>query len=103
MPPGPALSAVLATGDLTRLSSEDVHTVLAVQARQAAHEQARSMAMVREAGMAAHQPPQSVRRCAPDKWAAEQIAWTLRLSRDQAEMRLFYARQIIDRLPVVWA
>jgi hypothetical protein len=48
MPPGPELAAVLAGLDRRRLNGHDLVVVMAAQARQVAHEQARLLADVYE-------------------------------------------------------
>jgi hypothetical protein len=72
-PPGPALSARLATIDPAGVPADAVVEVLRAQARQCAHEQARLWAGLVAVGLAA---PEAVGAAQPttDPWQAMQIA-----------------------------
>ena len=81
MRPGPGLAALLATVDRSRLGAADLYELVRARARQVAHDQAQLLADVFEAGLAAHQDEDTLRRH-PDlvERAEVQVAWTLHCS-----------------------
>src|SRR6185436_6721275 len=102
MPPGPALCAVLATIDRTRLTSEDLCVFTAARYRLLAHVNAEFLSDLFETGLAAHEPAGSLTRAGDYKdRAGEQIAWELALSSSYAEGQLLLGRQLARRLPNV--
>ena len=102
MPPGPALCAVLATIDRTRLSSEDLCVFTAARYRLLAHVNAEFLADLYETGQAAHEPAGSLTRAGELKdRAGEQIAWELAVSSSYADGQVELGRQLARRLPNV--
>ena len=102
LPPGPRLSAALASIDRTKLSGEDLCELLAARARQVAHEQAQLLADIREC---AHTPAHGqtlARETKPVEFGADQIAFELRWSRTNAESHLHLATDLMVRLPTVY-
>lgn len=103
LPPGPALAAVLASIDRSRLNGFDLVTVLQAQARQVAHEQAQLLA---DLVAVAHCPPGGpdapvVRRNEIGEFAADEIRAALTWTRRAAEDQLSLAVAVVERLPTV--
>ncbi len=113
MPPGPALGAVLAGLDLTRVPNEHTVAVMQAQHRQVAHEQARLLASIVEVGRSTPfsdpEDPQlrallGVQRLqAVQEWAAGEIAAALTLTGPAADRELDFAETVVTRLPQVHA
>src|SRR3979409_1320228 len=127
-PPGPVLGSALASMDPSRYESVDLFGMVALQAKQVAFEQSRLLAMMLEAAYAyggdvalakaavakATSPdglpdadgggvgvPARVREL--DEFSADQLAFSLVWSRVTAQAHLFTAKDLIERLPVVYA
>ena len=103
MRPGPGLAALLATVDRSRLGAADLYELVRARARQVAHDQAQLLADVFEAGLAAHQDEDTLRRH-PDlvERAEVQVAWTLHCSDSHAQTQILLGRALRRRLPMVW-
>jgi hypothetical protein len=105
LPPGPGLAAVLAGLDPARLGAADVLEVCAAQARQVAHEQARLLALMLQAGYAARasEPDSLWRGSGLDEFSGDEVAFSLCCSRGYAFGQLLLAADLIERLPAVYA
>jgi hypothetical protein len=104
--PGPALAATLATVDRSRCSAADVLVLLAARARQVAHDQAQLLADLLEAARSEPDagPAIAARLAEPDpEFGADEAAFTLSWSRQAATVFLGVARDLIVRLPAVYA
>ena len=98
--PGPALASALAVVDRSRV---DALTVLAAQARQVAHEQAGLLAVLVQVAEAAEVAVVGGAGHVPGEFAADEIAVALCWTRQAAQAQLAFARDVVGRLPVLWA
>ncbi|HEX6469897.1 MAG TPA: DUF222 domain-containing protein, partial [Streptosporangiaceae bacterium] len=102
MPPGPALAAVLADIDPTRLSGLDCVTVLRAQHRQTSHEQARLLAVIVEVARCCPGPDDQLpRMAAPDEFSADEIRGALAWTRAAADAQVSLGWDLHSRLPQV--
>ena len=101
MPPGPELGVVLGGIDRSRLSGDDVVTLLQVLARQVAFYQAELYAAMAEVAHCSSDPTSAERIEAIDEFAAEEIGAALCLTRRAADMHLGLALDLVERLPEV--
>nr|MDT0662289.1 DUF222 domain-containing protein [Micromonospora sp. DSM 115978] len=104
-PPGPALAALLATFDRSRLNGHDLVILLQARSRQAAHEQAQVLA---DMAALAHCPPGDsdspvARTPGVDEFAVDEIRAALCLTRKAADAALTLALDVTERLPRVHA
>jgi len=102
MAPGPALAASLADIDLSRLTGEDVITVLCAEQRQTSHQQARMYAAMAEAAHASS-PTTTERSSRPTGYGIDEIAAAVGYNRRQADRELSTALRLRDVLPEVRA
>src|SRR5262245_49889236 len=102
MPPGPDLGVLLASLDISRLGSADLHTALEAQARLVAHDQARLLAMLYEAARSVGDEGSLARADTVDAFSADQPAFTLHWTRSRAQGQLALAEDLITRLPAVF-
>jgi len=104
LPPGPGLAAVLAGVDLSRLAPGDVFTVLAAQARLVAHDQARLLAVLWEAGRVRYDEAAGPLSRSPElgRFSADEAAFTLHWSAGGVQSLQHLAQDLITRLPAVY-
>ena len=108
MPPGPALAAVLAGIDRSRLANGDTVTLAQARLRQVSHDQAQLLADLREVGLACGlRPDDSPRRAHIDdvdpddqRWAEMELAAALTWTRAAAASQLDLGLRLAD-LPAV--
>ena len=99
MPPGPELAVVLAGIDRSRCGGDDLVTLLQARARQIAHDQAQLLADVVEM---AHCPTAGVARAKhPDEFAELELACALTWTPNAAGKQLWFAMDLLKRLPTV--
>src|SRR2546426_186899 len=106
LPPGPALGAVLAQLDRSRLTGSDLITVLQAQARQLAYQQAELLGYVAEVIVC---PPDYAddgslaRMDCPGEFAGFEVAAALTLTRRAGDVLVDLAYDLRHRLPAVLA
>ena len=101
MPPGPGLAGVLAGIDRSRCGGDELVTVLRARTRQIAHEQAQLLADVVEL---AHCPTAGMARAKhPDEFAEMELACALTWTHNAAGKQLWFAMDLLNRLPAVHA
>jgi hypothetical protein len=105
MAPGPELAAVLSTVDRSRLDCADAVTLLRVRSRQVAYDEAQLLADAAEVGLLDWDTPVGVvdRRCEPDEFSKDRVAWALTCSLPAGQARLDLALDLLRRLPLVYA
>ena len=108
MPPGPALSAVLAGADRSRLCDADLVVLAQARARQLAYEQAGQLADLVAIADAVGPDPFPNRgpvpgNYNPDHWAESEIAAALTWTGVTTGVQLDLALQVVRRLPAVHA
>ncbi len=101
MPPGPALSAALATVDLTVLSGFDAVVVMKARYRQVSHEQAELFASIVEVCLCDAFGAETERMEDPDDYSADEIRAALFLTRLSATCLLNFADTVVRRVPSV--
>jgi len=96
---------VLASVDRSRLTAAELLTLVAAQAQQVAHDQAQLLASMWEAGYAGYPDDSGCvsRRERLDEFSADELAFTLRWSRTAVAVQLDLAKDLIERLPAVYA
>lgn len=99
--PGPELAAGLAGIDSARLTGFDAVQVLAARYRQLNHEQARYLELMAEVGRC--DEPDSLTRCEPGEFAAEEARVALGLTRRRADDEFWFADDLVRRLSAVHA
>src|SRR5215467_2461563 len=104
MPPGPDLGVLLASLDRSTLDGSGVAALAQARARQIAHEQAQFLADIAEVGHVDWHTPEGVvaRMPACDEFSIDHISWTLRWSRETAQVHLLLAQDLMRRLPAVY-
>ncbi len=102
MPPGPDLSAILATVDREGLSATQLAVLAAARARQVAHDQAGLLADAVALAAIPWDGPGPVTRDQADDFAADQVAFALTMSRWSAYRMLNLGEQLLQRLPMVY-
>jgi hypothetical protein len=113
--PGPELARALASVDLSTLSSADLYVLSSVRASQIAFEESQLLAVMLEAAYAeraeaSHRkanprgllPSVPVRATDLDEFSGDQLAFTLNRARVSAHAQLLLARDLIERIPVVF-
>jgi hypothetical protein len=101
MAPGPELARVLAGIDRSRCDGDGLVTLLRARARQIAHDQAQLLADVVEM---AHCPTAGVGRAKhPDAFAEFELACALTWTANAAGKQLWFAMDLLKRLPAVHA
>ena len=105
LPPGPALAVALASVDLSRVGSADLHVLVRARARQVAFEQAGLLADMLECAYSPYDAAEDSLERVRDlgEFSADQVAFTLVWSRSGAEGHVLLAQDLIERLPVVYA
>jgi hypothetical protein len=104
IPPGAALAVALASLELGSVPNDQIVDVLAAQYRQLAHDQARLLATMVEAGRSTPGAGPGVARRAADvhPWASGEIAAALTLTHRTADRELGFAETVLG-LPLVFA
>ena len=101
VPPGPDLARVLAGVDRSRCGGDDLVSLLRARNRQLAHEQAQLLADMVEM---AHCPTAGVGRTTfPEEFAEFELACALTWTRNAAGKQLWFAIDLLRRLPAVHA
>ncbi len=99
--PGPELARLLAGVDRRRCGGDDLVTLVQARARQLAHEQAQLLADVVE--MARCHTDGMTRSAYPDEFAEVELACALTWTRNAAGKQLWFAMDLLNRLPAVHA
>ena len=115
LPPGPELGRVLASVDLSALTSADLYVLSSVRAGQVAFEESQLLAVMLEAAYAERAealarktnprgplPSVPVRATDLDEFSGDQLAFTLTRARVTAHAQLLMARDLMERIPVVF-
>ena len=104
MPPGPELSALLATLDPTRLHAVGLIDLLAARNRQICYEQAQMLKAVRELAFSSRSvyEGEPVRDLTKDPYADTEIAFALTWTDYAAEAAVTVALSTVDRTPAVF-
>ncbi len=102
MPPGPDLSAVLATVDRGGLSAAELAVLAAARARQVAHDQAGLLADAVALAAIPWDGPGPIPQDKADDFAADQVAFALTMSRWAAYRMLNLGEQLLQKLPMVY-
>src|SRR3954451_19211116 len=102
LPPGAALVTALAEVDLTVLSSSELALVLAAQARQVNHDQARLLAVSLELALTPFftLDGPTARFDGLDRNSADQVAPVVHWSRRACVPYLYLADDVVRRLPM---
>ena len=103
MPPGPELSALLASLDLARYNGFQLVEILTAQQRQVSYENARLLAVARELtytpGCTPMEDPH--RRQSPDKFTGTEIAFALSATEYSAQAMIVLALTAVDIVPAL--
>jgi len=99
--PGPELAAELVGIDSALLTGFDAVQVLVARYRQLNHEQARYLELMAEVGRC--DEPDSLVRCEPGEFAAEEARVALGLTRRRADDEFWFADDLVRRLSAVHA
>ncbi len=102
MPPGPCLSALLATVDRDGLSAAQLATLAAARGRQIAHDQAGLLADAVALAAVPWDGPVRGAREQEEDFAADQVAFALTMSRWSAYRLLDLGEQLLQKLPMVY-
>jgi hypothetical protein len=102
MPPGPDLSALLATVDRDGLSAAQLAILATARARQIAHDQAGLFADAVALAAIPWDGPGRGTREQEDDFAADQVAFALTMSRWSAYRLLDLGEQLLQKLPMVY-
>jgi hypothetical protein len=102
MPPGPELGVLLAGIERSRLSGDDVVTLMQAISREVSHYQAELYAAMAEVAHCSSDPMSAERVEALDEFAAEEIGAALCFTRRAADIHLGLALDLVERLPKVW-
>jgi Domain of unknown function (DUF222) len=102
MPPGPELGILLASIDRSRLSGDDVVTLMQTLASQVSHYQAELYAAMAEVAHCSSDPSSAERVAAIDEFASDEIGAALRLTRRAADIHLGLALDLVEERPRVW-
>lgn len=104
LPPGPALAAVLAGINLAAVANNELLPMLRAQSRQAAHEQARLLAVVAEVSRAklTFDDREVARLPHPHPYCADEVRAALAWSRRAAEHETGLAEHTVHGLPLVF-
>jgi uncharacterized protein DUF222 len=115
LPPGPELARVLASVDVSSLTSADLYILSSVRASQIAFEESQLLAVMLEAAYAERAealrrkanprgslPSGPVRAADLDEFSGDQLAFMLNRARVTAHAQLLLARDLVERIPVVF-